>query len=469
MGRVKDQPCPDGFVRDKVTKECRESKRPRKKLPCPDGMVRNTQTKECRERKKPGPQKTTIMALNTTDLQQIPSTTPCHRVMTLTQVTGTCWFNALMMGIFYSQGMRAVVLNAMPKWKTKVRETRLKVVYDSFRDIVLTKFLYKTGNWSKKAIRDLEANAKAFQFIFPDHILSMLNKLDQQEFYNQGMGQPQRGGMGHAYIQALFKLLHVTNYTMVDEYKLVGTHLKMYHKSRLYGLTFDKHPETHRTRSTFDPARYLRGRPKPKPDLLLIRRGYQEQPDFQTQPLAYPMHKVSDTIYIYNGKNYIIDSMYLANFNYDVCQKSHAIAGITCSNKRYLYNGWTRDTMNSGIIGRQENKVACPLMDIDWALDMDMCINRKVCDMDSTEGQSPSTMCFNPHKGSRFLIAVREDLYQQGFEYNRALSAPASALNKVCPDRTKSYNPASKKRCEDISLSVYFKENGFHLIQAAEP
>jgi hypothetical protein len=381
--------------------------------------------------------------------------------MTLTQETATCWFNALMMGIFYSQGMRAVVMNAMPKWQAKPHERKLNILYDTFKDIVLSKFLYKAGNWSKKALHQLEPNAQAFKMISPEFILSLLHKVDRKDFFNQGLFQPQRGGYGQAYLQALFKLLHVTNYTMVDEMS-VDTK-SVYYKSRLYGLTFYKDPKTHSTMSSFDPKKYVHGSPKAKPDLLLIRKGVKVKgfKSFSPTKLQFLMGKATDTVYMYNGKKYIVDSMYLANFNWDMCQKSHAIAGITCGNKRYLYNGWAKYTIDSGIDGASQNQLACPLMEIDWARNINLCINHQMCGMNDAHDHETDEMCFNPQKGYRFLIAIREDLYNQGHDYNLALSAPTAALNKACPSKTEKYNPASDKqpKCEDISSSVYNKNS----------
>jgi hypothetical protein len=91
--------------------------------------------------------------------------------------------------------------------------------------------------------------------------------------------------------------------------------------------------------------------------------------------------------------------------------------------------------------------------------------------MEFTDGVENQRMCFNPHMGARFIIAVREDLYKKGYDYNLALSTPSTSLNKLCPLRTQVYNPASENspKCENIPLSVYNKKNRRYLLNAIAP
>jgi hypothetical protein len=162
-----------------------------------------------------------------------------------------------------------------------------------------------------------------------------------------------------------------------------------------------------------------------------------------------------DTTYVFNNRQYIIDSLYLTNFNDDSCKAIHAIAGVTCNNKRFMYNGWARDTVDAAIKQQQKSDIACPLMELDWAEDLDFCIDTSKCSMRNMKIQNvKNTVCFNSAKGNRFIIAVRKDIYEAGFDYNRFLSAPAAALKKVCPGKKVAYNPATKS-CEDISASEY--------------
>ena len=81
----------------------------------------------------------------------------CDTVITIPQTAGTCWFNALLMMIFYSQNSRKLLLQ-----------------YNNFSDkndelsIIFKSMLYK--NYIK--------NPKIFKYLkykSPQHILSLLN------------------------------------------------------------------------------------------------------------------------------------------------------------------------------------------------------------------------------------------------------------------------------------------------------
>jgi hypothetical protein len=49
-------PCPEGQVRNRTTKACRDRRRPGRRpgQRCPEGQVRNRTTKACRDRRRPG-------------------------------------------------------------------------------------------------------------------------------------------------------------------------------------------------------------------------------------------------------------------------------------------------------------------------------------------------------------------------------------------------------------------------------
>ena len=50
--------------------------------------------------------------------------TDCKKVLTLPQYTGTCWFNAVFMALFYSQGTRRILLNAASHWVKMMKKNK---------------------------------------------------------------------------------------------------------------------------------------------------------------------------------------------------------------------------------------------------------------------------------------------------------------------------------------------------------
>jgi len=52
----------------------------------------------------------------------------------------------------------------------------------------------------------------------------------------------------------------------------------------------------------------------------------------------------------FKNATFVLDSMMIHNFNAKECNAGHAIAGITCKSKKYLYNGWTHKTNDPALL-----------------------------------------------------------------------------------------------------------------------
>jgi len=114
---------------------------------------------------------------------------------------------------------------------------------------------------------------------------------------------------------------------------------------------------------------------------------------------------------VLNGHTYVLDSCILSNFGEN--KSIHAIAGITCNNQRYVYNGWTRTTNDPAMRGQvQETTIEspCSLMEFNWNLksSLPFCLNTNYCKLDFDINKK--NLCFSFAKGDRLLIYVRSDL-----------------------------------------------------------
>lgn len=110
----------------------------------------------------------------------------------------------------------------------------------------------------------------------------------------------------------------------------------------------------------------------------------------------------------------------MINYNYEICKKVHAIAGVTCNSKRYMYNGWMRKTVDPGFKTnngtRNIGDVPCELMPYDWITDQDSyCINTALCKLDkATKADLKGTLCFDFKKDKhKTYFAVRKDIFDQ--------------------------------------------------------
>ena len=116
----------------------------------------------------------------------------------------------------------------------------------------------------------------------------------------------------------------------------------------------------------------------------------------------------------YGGKEYRLDSAVLANWNIKP-NLGHAISGITCKNNKYVYNGWTRTSMDPMMANKIITRnIPCELMEYDWNIKKhnDFCLNTTKCIPDvlkNTRALRKTDLCFNFSKGKRILVYVRKD------------------------------------------------------------
>jgi hypothetical protein len=104
-----------------------------------------------------------------------------------------------------------------------------------------------------------------------------------------------------------------------------------------------------------------------------------------------------------NGVEYELDAVILSNYN-KVEKGNHAIAGITCGNEKFVYNGWV-----SNNIGKEPSP--CSLMKLDWDIKKDtkFCLNSSLCKLDLIKNEDTKRWCFSFAKGPRSLIYVKKD------------------------------------------------------------
>jgi hypothetical protein len=105
------------------------------------------------------------------------------------------------------------------------------------------------------------------------------------------------------------------------------------------------------------------------PDILILLDVYDDDvhnyldKDGNLTTLEYALNKKYNELrkfkdkIVFNGYIYKLDSMIITNYN--AKSKNHGIAGITCNNVRYVYNGWRR--------GHDVNSHPCSLFKHNWS------------------------------------------------------------------------------------------------------
>ena len=91
----------------------------------------------------------------------------CELIISYPQYSGTCWFNVIIMSMFYSQYCRPLMINHINYLKSKSED-----LYDMFSYVIFYNFL-----------KDEKYNDEGFQDIFkPEDILRALRDYDKKKF-----------------------------------------------------------------------------------------------------------------------------------------------------------------------------------------------------------------------------------------------------------------------------------------------
>jgi len=284
----------------------------------------------------------------------------CSRILTPKQVGPICWFMATFVAMFYSQRSRKILLEASKSW----REDKL---FDLLKHVLNDKYL-------KKASRESEdyRNFSDDTFI---NLLKYLNEHDPLSFPYKP--ETSRGFKVEYYIGKLYKLLGV-DYIIYDF--------------------------TSKDDKIYSYFKYLNS---PKILLVIVRDNGTIPEEMNNNGLKSMRENIK-----YNGEGYTLDSVILVNWNKKKGKKNgHAIAGITCKKKKYIYNGWTRGNMNPDIDNDMNPiRIPCELMEYDWNIikDDDFCLNKNDC-IPEILGIELPRFCFNFSRGKRILVYVRKD------------------------------------------------------------
>lgn len=371
--------------------------------------------------------------------------TPCEAIAVMPQYTGTCWFNALLMVLLYSEGGRNLLLTREHLWKLP------QPLLGILRDIL------------KEKSRDSD-HQYYYNRITPEYILQLLRKVDPRRFYFD-TGRLE-GHFAYPYIGHLFELLGVPKTlhlsAVYNKYtKNFDLYLNNIHNEEIpfYTSTYLLHiPRvlkmltswfTHQVSPTqmehaFDAIcieflqmdagleqvntrdQYVKGNTYfPR----LVKRGLSKK-DLLTEKL-------------FLGNNtYRIDSAFFVNIHDNKATSAHAIAGITCGDRRFIYNGWTRD----------RGQFPCPLFPFDWVNRNDYYVlpDQNVCGFDV--GLTKRTgLKYNSHTNEAVFVYVHEQFYPNSEKksYCEAQTSKGSRCKLRASD-TEEYCAVHRRQREDL-------------------
>lgn len=325
----------------------------------------------------------------------------CEKVITIPQFNSTCWFNSILMITFYSKYCRLLLKN-----KVKFLENPTDI-QKLFINIINTSYLEYGNNDPYELVTKLYT---------PDDILYILNKLDSTEFnFCPNINSPGYipGFYIHRFLNIFIpyeKILYLDllpNNTYIISSIFLNDYL---YNNNITEFSINDIEKISELMNNIH-FNYLLG----YIDVIIINTLFNTGSIsfLQSHDMYLPieLNKYNDSIFI-NNNEFILDSVILKNYNTDMFDNNaHAIAGITCHNKRYLYNGWVSTTNDPSIQSNLTYTLPCNLMKFDWKNSSSFYLSNDSCEFKQINYDMSklfTNLCFDFNFNSNIHIYINK-------------------------------------------------------------
>ena len=360
----------------------------------------------------------------------------CSRILTPKQIGPICWFMATFVAMFYSQRSRKLLLDASNNWNKK------KELFTLLKHVLDDKYL-------KVESRESDDYKKFSDETF-GNILSNLY-IENNKSFPYDPKKVTGGFIPIIYIGKLYKLLNI-DYKIFDYSIKDNTVAYSYYNENYdllnYTIKNKKIDIDFNIEEWIKVKKYKYVENNNAPPILIINVNDNERSGLYDHILPSNILNESDIKnelksmreqIFYNSKEYNLDSVILANWNRNK-YSGHAIAGITCKKNKYVYNGWTRTSMDPVMAKNITREIPCELMKYNWNIikNNDFCLNTAKCIPELLRKKlKVRDLCFNFSKGGRLLIYVRKDAKPDtsiDSNMNNVNSPIKSPSPKKCPE-----------------------------------
>lgn len=330
----------------------------------------------------------------------------CDRVLTYPQFTGTCWFNSIIAVLFFSQGMRRLVEKEM----TTKPDTPL---FRSLRELCV---VYNDRGEYLKMLDKIKKPEELIKILFDEYPLTIrfnpfttkIEKLvDLLNFKYYMKWKTHTGYWPDVYFPRILRVLFPRqNFIFLQAYHHLredGTYRCYYRNDSRFNLWSIDRKLRDKVIDILIIQIY-------EPDAPMCRSGARYDRRKKIPGLKFFGNIQLDPKITIKEKEYRLDSATLVNYDYSrrAGGFSHAIAGITCGGKEYVYSGWDLD----------ENKTVCRLQPHLWKRESDskdFSLASRTCKLAppmTNKDINPSRYHnFNFHRGARQFIYVSTDYY----------------------------------------------------------
>jgi len=388
----------------------------------------------------------------------------CSRILTPKQVGQTCWFMATFVAMFYSQRSRKLLLNVSKEWKID------KELFKLMKHILDDRYLKTEGResedynkFSDNTFIDIlkllhQENSKIFMFNpmrnerFTPHFyigrLYNLLKIDYTIFeydiennflvysllneeYNNDIDIKiiQKYNKLKKHYEMIHYLFTIKPKSIIEKLKRVSmSHSSMFKDDVAKFIKNDRLSRRLKEPPSEFKDAHRRFENNPSVLIVFVRNGtyniniygegvYNKNGNNKLKnriddiEIKKSIQSMEEQIF-YRGNEYNLDSVILGDIEEtNLYRPSHIIAGITCKKKQYVYNGWTRMSMDPAMATTKITRdIPCELMKHAWNIkdDVKYCLNPLNCQLDLLTTKN-ANLCFNFSKGYRTLIYIKKD------------------------------------------------------------
>jgi hypothetical protein len=369
----------------------------------------------------------------------MPRTNICDKVVTIPQYRNTGWLNAILMCILYSQNSRKLLLhrNKLPNQNSLApilndilskQYIQNKKTAEYFNNAKIDEILASLGFPANSNLYDYVISKGWSSYWFLPRIIDALNKTSislecTKENIFVGMNEITGYNINNGELEINFNRLNDAYFSQLNT--------KINHTANPDYIFV--HPIKHNTMYTDFISRYI------------AHPHYNAQFNLNTYTTNYDGILQQKVNIMYRGDEYILDSCILLNYNADKIGRSYPIAGITCKNDRYVYNGLSPKTTN------KELAPPCKLFKFDWTTNTDeFSIDTATCELKLSQNKNSSEPCFTFTKGGLVLIYLKKRSVQTLFSVDKNASS-SHERDKLSDNKRRLYN--GKKDLHTIEVN----------------
>lgn len=323
---------------------------------------------------------------------------PKDKIITWPLDVSTCWFNAIILTMFYSKYSRDLVKDVMDEIMSEGGDEMQSVFYTLLNNMYKTSD-EKSHNFYKKKFESVNSKSilkklhKNYGDVFSLDVCSRLKF--ESELYIKNLY-----AMFNIDCVMFSKLDSGVAYSIYNRYKYNNSDGSM--EPLKFVPYFSDHKEL--------------------PDVIIMMLGDENEEIYKSKKMQYLTEHVPVELNTFVGKekvvlgryNYALDSVIISNYNTE--QKftdNHTICCIRIKNKKYVYDGrlnkLSREYDNNGLV--KDFKVPCNLVNHNWRVgdDTDLALSNFGCGFSTGPADRKNSLLFNLNRGKRLLVYVKQE------------------------------------------------------------